>query len=88
MLAVRLVGGSLTGEKFSSKKLNVQSVFCVQLKYLDLKMQLGQHLILPLAGHRKPHERMIDYFLPVFGMLATPGTQRCGDTSVPYALVL
>ena len=23
---------------------------------------------------------MIDYFLPVFGMLTIPGTQRCGDT--------
>ena len=35
-------------------------------------MQLGQHLILLLAGHQKPHERMMDHLEPSVRDVSNP----------------
>lgn len=73
------------------KKQNVRIVICVQLKYLT-QMQLGQHLILLLAGHQKLREHMVDHFEQIFkyirnprdsaawGHLVTTGTMKCPNT--------
>ena len=43
-------------------------------------MQLGQHLILLLAGRQKPRERMINHFRQDFRDVSKPRDPACVET--------